>query len=335
MIYKSFYKLRIYHTYYTKGYAKNFTIRPTEETRQLLKRFRMLFREVENGFDVLSPMVSGVTPLIDLGVDKKMSFALYSISPSFLNITELDSKTNYNEIYYIDNLSLGNATELTTNNWTFVKSKPALFNYGIESSASEIQLLITDPFNDTMYNDDMDKNEKQFSYLVDIGNRSPGKYSFKPTIDGMAQATESFYVSDDLMKDRPLMVLDFFSSELSYASTKTYTLQFEAKKTQWKYVVTLNKDYTGNTISIRDTKDTPTVAFKKVDGTTLTKGSTLAFESVKVANANSAEKIPFSEAPVSDFDLIIKKDDNGDETEIKYLPNPSIQSPKQEMYLSI
>jgi hypothetical protein len=160
-------------------------------------------------------------------------------------------------------------------------------------------------------------------------------YSFETTLDGVVQTSVEYYLSDDLNRKRPFAALDFFSSELSIEHPAFYTLKFNPSKAQWRYLVTLSKDYTGNTLSIKDTKDVPTVAFKLTKNEVLTKGSTVSFESVNVADQEQVMKIPYSESPLTDFDLIIQRIDNGDEIEIKKLPNPSALNLNQEIHITI
>lgn len=335
MMYKALFQVRIFHGYYTKGYAKDFSIQPCEQTSVMLRRHRMLFREVENGFDVLIPMANETDPLIAIGSDMKMSIALFLKNSSFPAFSDIAAKTSFDQIYFLNNLMLGETLELPTTNWKLVQTKARSFNYSLESEATDIRLKITDPFGVIVFNDSMKRSGASFSHLVDIGSRVTGKYSFEATIDGVVHMPVDYFLSDDLNQKRPFAVLDFFSSELSLEYSTHYTLTFNPSKAQWKYLVTLGKDYTGNTLFIKDTKDEPTVAFKLTRNEVLTKGSTVSFESVNIADQEKVKEITFSEAPIADFDLIIKRNDNGDEIEIKKLPNPSILNLNQEIHITI
>lgn len=330
--YQTYLTLRILHDYYNQGYGRDFHIVPLPQTKRILERHRILFRETENGFNLLSLMENSTTPLVDLGSNQKLSFALVLKNPVFMNYTSLDTKTSFSQIYHLDNLNL-NALEMTEDGWSLAIPKTRQFNYTKTIAATKVELEILDPFNWQILDEEIDKNDQQFSHLVDIANRPEGKYTFTPTTDNVEQSPELYYLSEDLPQLRPFAVLDFFSSELSHVSPKAYTLQFNAKKSQWKYQVSLGKDYTGSTISVNDTRDTPEITFKNTGGNDLSRGKVLTFASFKASNNNEAAEIAYDETPISDFDLVIEK--NGDRTEIKGLPNPSVHIPKTEMHINI
>jgi len=201
------------------------------------------------------------------------------------------------------------------------------------AEADKVRLAITDPFGDEMFNDEIDKADNQFSHFIQIGDRSEGVYTVTPEVDDVAQEAIAYYMAKDLIQLRPFAIIDFYSSELDYENVKNYTLQFEAKTNQWTYLLNLGKDYTGSTISIEDTRDTPEITFKSTGEEDLTEGSILTFSSFEVDDDSVEAAIAYHQTPIADFDLVIEK--NGDRTEIQGLPNPSIHHTKTEMHINI
>jgi len=332
LFYQYFFKLRLLHNYYTAGYAKDFKIVPLPQTEKILKRHKLILKMRENGFDIGSLMEDSSTPFIDLGTDQKLSFALVLLNRSFHNFTALDTLDSFTQGYHLDNLDL-DAEEMTEDGWNLVELRNSSFNYSKTVSADKVELAITDPFGAEMYNDEIDGIGDQFNHLIEIGNRPAGLYTITPTIDDVEQAEEAYYLGRDLKKLRPFAVIDFYSSELDYENVKTYTIQFEAKTSQWKYMLNLGKDYTGSTITIEDTRDIPEIIFKSTGGNDLSEGNVLTFSSFDADDDTQEVEIAFNQTPIADFDLVIEK--NGDQTEIQGLPNPSIHHTKTEMHINI
>ncbi len=330
--YQFFFKFRILHNYYTLGYGKDFKMVPLPQTEALLKRYKLIFKERENGFDIGSLMSDASTPFIDLGEDEILSFALVLTNHAFHNFTALDTLDNARQAYHLDNLNL-DTEELTEDGWDLVEPQNSIFAYSQVVEADKVELAITDPFGDEIFNDEIDKGDNEFHHLVQIGKHKEGQYTLTPEVDDVAQEAISYYLAKNLKQLRPFALIDFYSSELDYENIKNYTLQFEAKTAQWTYMLNLGKDYTGSTISIEDTRDSPEITFKSTGAADLTAGSILTFESFDVDDNSVEAEIAYSQTPIADFDLVITK--NGDQTEIQGLPNPSIQHTKTEMHINI
>jgi len=331
--YQILFKLRLHHTYYIGGASYDFHIQPTQETSRLLAKYKLLFREVDNGINILGLTTDKNTPLHELDNDLKFTLALFLKNSSFLNFSELAADKNFDEIYYLNNLSLNNnSSELTDNSWLLTTVRNMTFDYALTSEADNILVNIKNGKAESVLNKALLKQEDNFNVLIDFEEFQEGKYTLQKTEDNVDKDPEHYFLSNELKKKRPFAALEFYASELSYSEVKSYTLQFEARKAQWKYVLMLNKDYSGSTISIKDSNDVPAVAFKK-EGSDYSKGQIVAFQSVEINNPSKEVKLSYNEKAVTDFDLIIEK--NGLKAEVKSLPNPSIHQVKSEMYLSI
>jgi len=331
-IYQILFKLQIKHEYYVNGLYKNVLIQPTQQTQRELTRHKLLFRATDGQLNVLGLVDNEGDPVYELEDGLKFTFMLKVTDPSFFNITQLEPKDSFKEVYYLNNLGLAGDTELTTNDWVLAGSKILTFNYALESEADEVVLSIDDVHDQNVLEKPLHKQEDNFNLAVDFDTNREGKYTFKLSIDGSDQNPQHVFLCNELQRSKPTAVLEFFSSELSFDDPKSYTLKFEAREEQWKYMVMLKKDYSGSTISIKDTRETPLVAFKN-EVNDYAKGSTLTFESVEVDNDSNAMELKYSEEPIKDFSLIIEK--NGVQNEVKGLPNPSTHQVKPEMYINI
>ncbi|MCE7991895.1 MAG: hypothetical protein HEP71_07940 [Roseivirga sp.] len=329
--YKTLFKLRIKHSYYNSGYCNDFSIVPLPHTEKLAKQYKLLFRIVENGMDVLSLMTGDNTPLHDLANDNKLSFALILNNSSLLNFSSLPKKTNSRQLYQIENQeAFGNT--FTLNEWDIVDPKPARFTYDRQSAANEISLKSIGPFGDSETRN-MIKDGSRFTSTFDLGNRPEGKYLLTATEDGQEKEAYAVYASEELWKTRPFALMDIFTSQLDYNNVKTYYIRLAGKRIVWTYRVNLGKDYSGSDISIEDSRENPEVLFKMVGNTNQASGKTLTFKSYRADIPDKRARIRFKQTPINDFNLIIEK--NGTKTEIKGLPNPPIDQVKTEMHINI
>lgn len=329
--YQVLFRLRITHNYYLKRYANDFSVVPLPQTQKLSKQYKLLFREVENGIDVLSLMKGENTPFLDMGDDNKLSFALMLKNVNLLHYSHLPAKNSSGQIYQlVNNPEAG--TSITSNEWNLVEPRPVSFNYIKQSDADEIRVRITGPFGTTV-SGRMTKTGNQFALPMDLADRPEGKYTLQTRIDGQNQNPEYFYISEMLWQKRPFAIMDIFSGELRYDRPITYSIRLAAKKSLWTYRVNLSKDYTGSTITIEDGRETPEVIFKQVGNQNQSAGKILTFRSYRAADPNRPSRIAFSEAAQNDFKLVISK--NGTTTEIVGLPNPAIDQPKTEMHINI
>jgi hypothetical protein len=329
--YQVLFRLRITHSFYTSGYANDFSLVPLPQTQKLSKQYKLLFREVENGMDVLSLMKGGNTPFLNLGDSNKLSFALMLKNVNLLHYSNLPTRNSSSQIYQLENIPEA-GTSITTNEWNLVEPRPVSFNYTKQANANKIRIRITGPFGTTVVGS-LTKTGNQFAMPMDLANRPEGKYTVQTRIDGQNQPPEHFYISEMLWQKRPFAIMDVYSGELRYDQPITYSISMASKKSLWTYKVNLGKDYTGSTITIEDSRETPEVVFKQVGNQNQTAGKVLTFTSYKAAEPNRPSEIAFSEAALNDFKLVISK--NGTTTEITGLPNPSINQPKTEMHINI
>lgn len=329
--YKTLFKLRILHSYYNKGYGSDFSIIPLPQTEKLAKQHKLLFREVENGLDVLSLMVDEHTPKFDLGDANKLSFCLMLKNTHLINFTELPEKTKSKQFYQLQN-DEAFGTTLTPDTWKLVEPSPIAFTYSWVSQADKVMVRITDPFGRSFLAGTVQIGTR-YTRPLDLGNRMEGRYSLGLIEDDVDQETNHLYLSEGLWRKRPFVIADIFSSQLDYQQIKEYSISLSSKRSTWTYLINLSKDYTGSTISIEDARESPEVFFKQTGPNSQKAGDTLRFTTYKINQPDEEAEIAFQESPIADFNLIIEK--NGTKTEIRGLPNPAIDQVKTEMHINI
>lgn len=329
--YKKLFSIRLRHDYYESRFTSDFSVTPLPQTQKLARQYRLIFRPVADGIDVLSLMTDHTTPFLHLDDHNKLSFVMMLQNADLLNVTNLPYNPSTQQVYHIENRpEVG--TSIISQEWTLIKPKAASFVYTRQSEANEIMLKSTGPFGAT-YTREMLKQGERFTSAFELSNMHEGKYVLEATEDGQTKPAEAIYSSEILWKTRPFALIDIFTRQLSYEKPKNYFLRLGAKKVTWVYRVNLTKDYTGSSISIEDQRESPEVFFKLVGNASLAKGQSLKFRAFQIDKPGHTAQIAFSETPIKDFKLIIEK--NGTKTEIAGLPNPAIDQVKTEMHINI
>ncbi|MEJ2596103.1 MAG: hypothetical protein P8100_13495, partial [bacterium] len=92
ILYTRLFNLSVLHDYYVEGIAKDFVLRPTAETRQLLSGGRMLFKTIPKGCTVLYRTENDeITPFVNKGPEARLKFLLsFKNLNELLNVTDLD-----------------------------------------------------------------------------------------------------------------------------------------------------------------------------------------------------------------------------------------------------
>ena len=89
MEYRSLFSLTIRHDYYPGGLCPDIAGVPTPECARLLQGHRLLWRENEHGFQVLSGLDKAGMPFLPLPKSAIFRFHLYVNNPAFFNFTDL------------------------------------------------------------------------------------------------------------------------------------------------------------------------------------------------------------------------------------------------------
>ena len=123
-VYHKLFEVRLWHDYFlpdltipldnlpaTYDIREFITVKPTEESRKLLAKHRLLFRQTNTGFQVISETIERIIngtkeyeTLIPLRDKVKWTFIVTIVDPYLLQYTNLPLRAQSASIYYVDNL---------------------------------------------------------------------------------------------------------------------------------------------------------------------------------------------------------------------------------------
>lgn len=106
--YEILFTITLKHDFYTKGISEDFSMEPTSETLQLLKRYRMMLKKEPGKITVLFETLDDntVTPVIAIDSSLTFNFLLKIQRTQFVNITDysvLPALATPNHVYKFSN----------------------------------------------------------------------------------------------------------------------------------------------------------------------------------------------------------------------------------------
>lgn len=285
LLYTRLYNLSIRHDYYKDGLAKGVSLLPSADTARLLKGGRMLFKTIPKGITVLYRTEDDeTTPFVDLGKDVRLTFELSLANKNqFLNITNLDEsptrKYSSSNILYFKNDPASASTdpsapeELNFELLDFIQGR--LFTYGFSLSGSPAQVLFRvynesntlvsigknvdgTPWNTTLTLDKLSNDT--YNQQIDLRDQPKGRYKItvRNTTDTTTLHEKEVYLDEDMAGKNINGIVDIIyntAEDHIYSDTEEYAIQFNRKRSFWKYLV-VNKsnthDFNADTFSIDD-----------------------------------------------------------------------------------
>lgn len=147
MDYQKLFEISIFHDYYRDKICPDLTIEPTPECRQLLDSHRLLLRKKVNGIIIITPVLPGGKPFLELDDQLSFNFLLKIDNPHFLDFTKIDPKfirTPVGRYFYAfsneNNTEVGVSNlESTFNSWSelqFPRGQNVLGMVKIDSNSS-------------------------------------------------------------------------------------------------------------------------------------------------------------------------------------------------------
>jgi hypothetical protein len=338
IVFKELFNLKISHNYFNDSVCYDFEIIPTQETIRKMARYKMRFIKQKEKCTAVIRM-DNETSFVPITKDLKLSYALVLKNPSFYNYTDLPSRDPKKEIFLYDNEGVTKNLNLTTS-----RLRPSVFGFRLENDKDALTLSIKNKSGEVVFNELPIKDLDEFVVSADLNDQQDGTYEMELFDAGESVYNENFYLSNFLWGLRPLGLIEIvIKDDHDFSNARAYEIQFTYKSVQWIYHVTLNKDYTGYTINLKDSKqddndiesDYPTAVFKETTGvSSYEKGKTLVFKSVKQQGQDFIdETIPLLESPNKDLKLELSKDDKN--IVIENLPNPSKDDIKPELYINV
>lgn len=270
--YKRLFNLIIGHDYFKDGYDRFVHLKPTLETKRLLKNGKMLFKPLPHGVTVLYRATEDeVTPFVELEKDQHFTFVMTAENiTGLMNITNLDESAtkifkSSSVLYFKNNpanatSNTGNPEIITHELLDSVKGQLFTYSFSILGNPSSVLFRVANYKGDLV---SIGKNtdgtpfpttitlnihsENSFSQQVDLRNLLKGKYTI--TILNTAETSilkeEVIYTDDALAKQNILGIVDIIyetSTNHMYGSTEEYIIQFRRADTTWRYFVVNKSD---------------------------------------------------------------------------------------------
>ncbi len=355
ILYNRLFNLTVFHDYYKDGKAKNIYLKPTEQSSELLRDSRMLFRKIPGGVTVLYRTLDDeTTPFVNAGPVAKLVFTLETDRlRELLNITDFNQSPSKkfksgNVLYFKNDPAAASddpdaPEDLAFELLDFLSG--SLFTYEFKVSSppppsGDVLLTLNDEDGTTLLNETVSKAEDDtYRLSIDLRGRKTGKYTLtvKNPSDSSVLSTTVFYMDDTLAGQNTTGIVSIAfdaATNRMYQKTWAFALRLKRKSTVWKYfIVDKNKttDFDAFRLSIEDKAPSdpelpyaPPYVFTRI-GTEPNDDVSINGLDTVIFKSEAAKAIPFYEQPK--FGLQLKKisSDPLDPVEvilIQNLPNP-------------
>ncbi len=346
MQYSELFSVTIAHTYYDAGMCRDFSFRPTDACRTLLRDHGLLFVESKGGFSVLCRVTRGKDnkqyAFIPLAADMRLSFVLTAVNSRLLNFSELPLADNRDTVYWLSNLAdnsqNGELLLSADKAAAFVSTKdrialrPPFFQHATTLEQQTAPISVQDTFGQVLFIRTVPIADG--SLPVDLNRQRSGRHLL--VINGGEPFP--FYCSSELSHGNAFAVIDIYNHDqvpeayrfLSPAGEvlgRKYTCRIAGRRTFWKYYVGLKHDTSIKKEELSISYPGNTVGFTALDPKTLADG-------VQAVPFVADAALAMRETPVKGIKLLRKKGGgnghgsghNGQVPIVENLPNPSTAS---------
>lgn len=358
IIYSRLFEMSILHDFYQDGKGKDFRLYPTQETASVLKKGRMLWRELSGGLVVLYRAEDDkTTPEVSLNLPVDLFFYLESKNPSQLfsitNLTKGPKKFSKGDLISFQNSTAAASTNAATPEkmamdiWDGLRTKSFISRVQLDPMPAKALLQVKDA-NGVQISSGFDQSGNPLPLNLEVSPDSSGQFSFEINLKLQPEGNYSIILRNeanttDLWKKEYFLAADAFAnSPLGvvkiayraapnhlYGAKEFYALDFKRRSTKWTYfIVSQNEkvDLASANISILDKGNPPGTPYAVYNFQQI--GAAPNAE-IKVNDADtvifkSQVAIPFFENPKLNLEL---RRTPGNRVLFSHLPNPSRTSP--------
>jgi|GEM_PF-3178853 len=325
---------------------KSLTIEPTAATAELLRGARMLFRATPKGFAVLyksyldtSPVTPVFTPFVEIA-DTDMVFTV-KLNPKdkleFLNYTKLytgagPDPANLGVLYSPEKVVYLSKTSPGAITYDLIDQlRPDLFTFDLQlpDGSGNADITVRDEANNVVltFNGVVPDNNI-YSVQIDLRGKPKGKYKLTADPATGPNVDVTFYVDNDLYGTDVFAIVKLRFLASFYTTPGTYTHEFQARKTQWRYYVVIRTTPSGTlTVSSNDVN----FSFPLLDTLTLDGFTTKVFHSYDTGTTTD-QYIPFRKSARTSFALL---KDGIVPGVIREMPNPKVNGFDSDRYTQI
>lgn len=232
-LFRNLFELVYLNSYYESGRSVNFRTWISNESRNLIKRYRLHSVELNAGelvlFNEKSPLLGSSQGWKSNKL--KLSFFLKNNDINFYNFTQLPETTNF---FYYSNKFLDKAPGFLKE--FYLNLRPFVFDQTLTENQRNKSYRIIDDYGDVI-----------------LGGTTPDESSFQINLEGYAKERYRLIIEDLLVLDfyiytdiqQPFFgVVDIFLDEIQISNDQPktlYNLNFNARKTYWEYIVSYPK----------------------------------------------------------------------------------------------
>lgn len=314
------------HDYFEDGLFGSLAIKPTADTRAMMHNLRMVSKPFTGGVHILMSQNS----MFDVSKDlDPLRFELECFDPHYINYTELKAFEPAKDLLCFDNLN------------TVIAPDSSLFFLNDESfqGATEILRVQNNLISLVTY-------REEALYTFSRGNDDIIPYDFIEQLDITVNAFKFYNVPEGIIRvyendvlvdmfyykptgvwNKPLGIVEIIPSILleqyeSHNHTVTYVIEFQVRKTHWKYICIQSREPYLKNLMIKQNAIEDDFKQSAADDTT---------------TFISKLPIALSESPKNAYRLIQKSpvENVEDKTVIGILPNPSphqLYPPEDQSY---
>lgn len=303
------------HNYYLNRICKDFDVLPTEMAKEDLRRFKLVFKPLANGFGVIGDSDKSFQLMRDPRYGLvKLSFLLYSKNNKFINYSDLPFLGN-DYIYSFNNLNKNINTEgeklahakifVGAQEADKVQLVPRGFEYSFGKETKHEDIEIIDVFGNKIPILPV-TNSPAEKHFIDLRHLAPARFSLK--FKNSKTNLLEFYTKDSSF-EKCFGIIDIYiqhkniPKEYAILTDKgiqfqDYHIQFDTRQTYWRYFIIPNKnvEYTSYQITHKDGK----IQFEDPQTVELSTGA----EATVIVTKSP---IPLKDKPNEIFELQMKK----------------------------
>lgn len=250
--YNKLFNVRVRNSFYANANGKNdFAIAPTQPAQQAMRNGNMVFKLDDEGFRIYYKVDSLGNPFVNINNTRLIFGAQLINTAGFLNYTDLTIGGNAygsGKLVYFTNKTAPANSLLSCS--VLDQLRPSVFTYQFppQLTAGTGHIVIKNENDVVVTPASPDPNTiapdaaRQYFYPIDFSGMPPGLYKFETWVNSETPKTETVYISDELAGSGALAIVDIVvltPASFPVSPERAYDMQFNARASQWKYVIVL------------------------------------------------------------------------------------------------
>ena len=370
--YNILFSISIKHEFSSESLSRVFSLIPTQECRELLRRYGLIFKKFEDKYFIFyrrnSEAKSELGEVINrIEEEVRFSFVLKLIQAELYNISNLGDYSLYSQgrnVLALSNLtaSSGNLDEHENNSGVHLLTVSDLVgpddffqiatkSFRVPFNGTEVEKVIIQRAG--IGNPPVDVFEQlidpeQESLVLNFQGYQEGRYYLKLIPRGGASIQETFKLllnSNNPAENAFGYIEIYKDATVNYDEAINYQIKFGTRREQWKYFIIVADDNDQSTYQITYKKSNNTnsnlypdsISFNLIqpeDYSSMDKETVDSFNPKRVVVFQSEENIPLFEEPLGGISL--EKEEGGIFRLVsKHLPNPGSKNLNREIFINL